>query len=136
MVVAEELTALADRLGRHWGIQVEALVDPVDLRAPGSLMFDLTRLMREGVANAVRHGAAQRVDALVIDVSDGIELRIADDGRGFSEVGHWSDEELTGSGFGPRSLRERARALGGALQLKSRPDGSTVTIRIPRRRAA
>ena len=136
VVVEQELAALADRLGRHWGIDVEATVHPTDLRAPGSLMFDLTRLMREGVANAVRHGEARRVDAVVMELDDVIELGIADNGRGFDKVGRWSDDEMAHRGFGPRSLRERARALGGALDLESKPDGATVTIRIPRRQAA
>jgi signal transduction histidine kinase len=136
VVVADELDALADRLGRHWAIEVHATVRPADLRASGSLMFDLTRLMREGVANAVRHGAAKRVDAVVLRTEGAIELGIADDGKGFSEVGRWNDEELTHSGFGPRSLRERARALGGGLDLESTPDGAMVRIRIPRKEAA
>jgi signal transduction histidine kinase len=136
VVIADELSALADRLGRHWGIEVHAQVEPADLRAPGSLMFDLTRLMREGVANAVRHGAAKRVDAIVLRTEGAIELGIADDGKGFSEIGRWNDDELTSSGFGPRSLRERARALGGGLDLESTPDGAMVRIRIPRKEAA
>lgn len=136
VVVADELSALADRLGRHWGIEVHAEVEPADLRAPGSLMFDLTRLMREGVANAVRHGAAKRVTAAVMRTDGAIELSIADDGKGFGEGGHWTDTELTETQFGPRSLRERARALGGGLDLDSTPDGAMVRIRIPRKEAA
>ncbi|CAM3050779.1 hypothetical protein SPAN111604_01260 [Sphingomonas antarctica] len=136
VVIADELTALADRLGRHWGIEVAASVDPVDLRAPGSLMFDLTRLMREGVANAVRHGAARRVDAVVKRLHGAIELRIADDGKGFSETGRWTDEQLSRDRFGPRSLRERARALGGSLDLETSPGDTRVRIIIPRKEAA
>ncbi|HTI30754.1 MAG TPA: sensor histidine kinase [Sphingomonas sp.] len=136
LVIADELTALARRLGRHWGIEVQATVTPADLRAPGSLMFDLTRLMREGVANAVRHGAAKRVEAIVTRRDGAIELAIADDGSGFAEAGRWNDEELTRRGFGPRSLRERARALGGALDLESRPGDTRIRIRIPRKEAA
>lgn len=136
VVIADELSALADRLGRHWGIDVQATVEPGDLRAPGSLMFDLTRLVREGVANAVRHGAAKRVEAVVLQTAGAIEVSIADDGRGFSTTGHWTDAELSDHRFGPRSLRERARALGGGLDLKSTPDGAMVRIRIPRKEAA
>ena len=136
VVIADELTALADRLGRHWGIEVAAAVDPADLRAPGSLMFDLTRLMREGVANAVRHGAAQRVDAIVTRRDGAIELGISDDGKGFGEPGRWSDDELARDSYGPRSLRERARALGGGLDLETSPGNTRVRITIPRKEAA
>jgi signal transduction histidine kinase len=136
VVILDELTQLADRLGRHWGINVEARVEPADLRAPGSLMFDLTRLMREGVANAVRHGAAKRVDAVVTRLDDAIELHISDDGKGFAEAGRWSDEELTSQSIGPRSLSERARALGGGLDLETQPGDTRVRIRIPRKEAA
>jgi len=53
-------------------------------------------------------------------------LKIEDDGRGF-EVGARGRP-----GQGLRNLRERTEALGGDLQIKSRPgEGTTVRIRLP-----
>ena len=59
---------------------------------------------------------------------DRLILRVADDGRGLDEAG---DTE----GHGLRSMAERARALGGELEVRSEPGrGATVTLRAPIRR--
>jgi signal transduction histidine kinase len=55
----------------------------------------------------------------------GAELRVRDDGSGFDP------SEVSGNGLGLKGMAERARLVGGELDLRSTPGGgTTVTLRI------
>lgn len=126
-----ELSQLADRLSRYWTIEVSASVEPPDLTVPRRLAYDLGRIVRESVANAVRHGGAGSVRVLAEAGEGRLGLSIEDDGRGFHFEGVMTADQVERSGGAPRSLQERVRALRGRLELRSGPRGATVMIDIP-----
>jgi signal transduction histidine kinase len=88
------------------------------------------RIIGEAVANAARHGAA---DSVRVELSADGRLVVADDGVGF-DVGRQRP------GFGLVSMRERAQAIGGALEVRSAPGhGTEIIVQLPgtgRRRGA
>ena len=85
----------------------------------------LPRILREAVANAVRHGRARTVKVHLRD-ADGVWLRVTDDGRGFDP----SDQR--DGGYGLTSMRERAESLGGEFKLSSEPGrGTTIEVMLP-----
>ena len=87
----------------------------------------LLRIAREAVTNAGRHGGARSVVVSLAE-SDGVTLRISDDGSGFDE----SDVDPRSGHFGLLSMRERAEALGGSVTVAPRePHGTTVEVRLP-----
>lgn len=131
-----ELADICERLARHWSAEVTVDVQPVETAVSAELLFDLTRFVREAVANAVRHGSARRVALSVVEDQGMLRLTISDDGKGFPVQGVFSDEQLESAGVGPRSLQERARALGGRLELQSGAAGAAVTLLLPIRKAA
>ena len=57
---------------------------------------------------------------------DGLRLTVLDDGQGFDATA----PAATGS-FGLLSMRERAEALGGSLQVDSRPGATTLEVHLP-----
>ncbi len=86
------------------------------------------RSIQEGLTNALRHGAARRVDInLDIEERDGRQhvcLRIEDNGRGMADN--------TPRGYGLSGMSERAKSLGGSLTIEpSAPLGTILTIIIP-----
>lgn len=86
----------------------------------------LTRILREAVANAVRHGNARTVTVHLRD-ADGIWLRITDDGTGFDP-----SEPPADTGYGLTSMKERTEALGGEFKLSSKPgEGACVEVLLP-----
>jgi signal transduction histidine kinase len=86
----------------------------------------LVRITREAIANAVRHGRAQRVQVRLTD-GDEIRLAIVDGGLGFDVA----ETERRPLGFGLTSMKERARAIGGELSVSSAPgDGTRVEVRL------
>lgn len=93
-------------------------------RADGPTSDALLHIAREGVTNAVKHGGARAI-AVVLEHEDEWRLTINDNGGGFSPTS-------VGGGFGLRSMREVARALGGSLSISSSPGiGTTVEASLP-----
>jgi signal transduction histidine kinase len=85
----------------------------------------LLRITREATTNALRHGKADTVSLTLARVDGGVALAVADEGAGF-------DPGRTRAGFGLRSMRERAEALSGTLDVRSEPGaGTTVEVWIP-----
>ena len=107
---------LADRFGIS--IDVDA---PADLRVEPQARHHLTRILREAVSNAVRHGDAKHVAVTLTQARGKVGLRVADDGRSANR----EDSRPPAEGFGMRSMRERARALGGELEFRRSPAGET-----------
>ena len=59
----------------------------------------------------------------------GVLLRVADDGSGITR------EQAAGDSSGLGGMRERALLIGGALSVRSKPDGGTeVTLAVPVKR--
>ncbi|MBL8094903.1 MAG: sensor histidine kinase [Anaerolineales bacterium] len=82
-------------------------------------------IVQECLANIVRHAQAQRVWITLHRVTDGLEIRIRDDGRGFAQ------DSIT-PGWGLRAMQDRARLAGGRLSIESQPGrGTTVTYLAP-----
>jgi signal transduction histidine kinase len=126
-----ELHSLAERLARSWDILIEANVEPPSLEIGQSLAFDLSRIVREAVANAVRHGKARSVCIDAKSEDDTLLLTVHDDGHGFPAPIHWTDEDMDRDGTGPRSLRERVASLSGRLRIESNGGGTRVIVTLP-----
>jgi signal transduction histidine kinase len=72
-----------------------------------------------------RHAGATVVELAVVEQDRGVELRVSDDGSGF-------DPAARGSGLGLIGMAERARLVGGELDVRSAPgSGTTITLRVP-----
>lgn len=92
---------------------------PVDLSRDGEV--EVLRLVQEALSNAFRHARARHV-AVTVETE---RITIADDGDGFDAA------EAATRGLGLLSLRERAKALGGELVLKTAPgEGTVVTLEL------
>ena len=129
--LAQDVRRLAVRLARNWDIRIVADVVPEDMAVPDALRLDVLHMMREAVANAVRHGRASRVTIRVAAGGGTLSLAVADNGCGFAFRGLLSigaDDPAEGA---PRSITARARALGGTVSIESGEAGATVTAAIP-----
>jgi signal transduction histidine kinase len=77
------LAALVERMSRQWGIECTIVSDKERVHVPSRLEHDLHQLVREGVANAVRHGGANKVELSLSSDGSAIHLQISDNGSGF-----------------------------------------------------
>jgi signal transduction histidine kinase len=107
---AEALAAVANELGSRFGMTVVVLCD-LDSDPEPQIREQLTRIVREALANAGRHGRARHVLVSLRQINDGLILRIDDDGCGIAPG--------AGEGFGIGSMRERAEAMGASLTVRS-----------------
>lgn len=102
------------------GIELDAELGQFSLR-PGVeavLAFGL----REAITNVIRHARAHRVRVdLLAGTDGGVELLVADDGRG----------GLLREGNGLRGLRERLATVDGALAIEDAGPGMRLRMRVP-----
>ena len=127
---SEGLRELADRVGRHWNIEVEFEAGGLP-SLPRSLFEEIGRLIQEAVVNAARHARASRVRVAVGAEGRTIRILIDDNGEGFAFSGRWDLESLNRERIGPVSLKERVSALGGSLTIASQKSGSVLDITVP-----
>jgi len=103
---------LANRLPVH------ADVGEVDRRFRPEIEAAAWFIACEGVANAVKHADATRID-LVLNARDGVlRVRVTDDGRGGADP----------EGHGLRGIADRTEALGGRLSVQSDTCAGTTLI--------
>jgi two-component system, NarL family, sensor histidine kinase UhpB len=124
--LAAAIAGLVERLGEG---EVEASIaidgEFSDLSDDAQLV--VYRVAQEAVLNVARHSGAAHVAVALRRDPEGVELTVADDGRGFAFA-----ESERGLGIG--GMRERALLVGGELTIESRPGaGTTVRLTIPSR---
>ncbi len=86
----------------------------------------IVAILEEALSNTIKHAHAHSVEVTVSDEGDSIIVRVCDDGRGF-------DVEQIRRGMGLRHMEERARLLGGVLNVQSQVgQGTKVRLIVPR----
>lgn len=119
--LARDLGELCEKLGRQWDIDCSFASNVPDLLAPMRLHLDAHQLVREAVANAVRHAAARAVSVKLSTEEDNLVLEITNPGA-------FAGQAAPGS---PWSLRERANEARGSLMLATHDNMTEVSITLP-----
>jgi PAS domain S-box-containing protein len=87
----------------------------------------LYRIGQEAVTNALKHGRANKIQIAMEVTSQRVELRVSDDGKGFSH------KSPNGSGLGLRAMKYRADQIGAELRIDSeKGNGTQVTCTLRR----
>ena len=125
---------LSDR-GLVEAIEVRADLLPIELTVHAAPELRRSRLrsdiegaayfmVSESLANAVKHGFAREADVRILRRNNRLVVEVCDDGRGFIR------EEASGSGLS--NLCDRIEAIGGRLEIHSRPgEGTTISADLP-----
>jgi two-component system, NarL family, sensor histidine kinase UhpB len=100
---------------------------------PDVVQTAIYRVSQEALTNVTRHAGATVVELVVTQRDEGVELRVSDDGGGFDPAVLPHANSLTpGRGLGLIGMAERARLIGGELDVRSAPGGgTTITLRVP-----
>ncbi|HEY7173161.1 MAG TPA: two-component regulator propeller domain-containing protein [Vicinamibacterales bacterium] len=104
-------------------IRFEFDLEGTPRRFAGNVEHQLLRIGQEAVLNAVRHAQAHQVRMTLEYTDDGVALRVADDGAGFTAD---PASEATSDHYGITTMKERAQQVGGRLTITSRPNAGTV----------
>jgi two-component system sensor histidine kinase UhpB len=96
-------------------------------RLGNELAISAYRIVQEALSNIMKHAhaSAAHVSLVLLDSDEALHIEVGDDGEGF-------DPAVASEGIGIIGMRERVFALGGTIQLRSRPGrGTTVAIVLP-----
>ena len=123
------LFGLSERTGTPVGFKCSQPVGELPPEAATAVF----RVVQEAVNNALRHAGANRVRVELGPEEDGtLRVAVGDDGRGFDPAAIHATAQR-GDHLGLRGMAERVGALGGRLEIDSRPGhGCTITAWIPR----
>ena len=129
-LAAEGLVAALHRqaaaLAARSGLSITVTGPPERLPLAPEAEEHLYRLTLEAMNNAVKHAGAGELAVCVTLSGDLLEVTVSDDGCGFDPAdprpGH----------LGLHTMRERAEAVGGSLELQAQPSaGTIVRCRVP-----
>jgi two-component system sensor histidine kinase UhpB len=103
-----------------------------DIELPSDQATGLFRIFQESLNNIAKHANATRVNVRLGCTQGGVNLAIADNGRGVAP-----GDRLKPGRFGIQGMMERAAALGGQLSVSVGPEGGClVSAMMPRLAAA
>jgi len=127
-VLRQYLAQYRDTYGIHTELAVPAELDKQQIDPV--VESQLQPIIQEALINARRHGRACSA-RVVFEQCDGqLHVTIEDDGCGFDFSAVSAHQ-----GFGLRSMRGRAEAVGGVLKVSSKPGkGTQVSVQVPWRK--
>lgn len=124
------LQTLGDNIAKRTGMKVSVggVVSEQDLSTVTKAT--IYRVTQEALANAHRHGKATSVKVTLSPAKGRIVCVIKDNGSGFDQ--NKKKKRSEASGLGLKSMRDRATALSGSLEIKSAGGkGTTIELSLP-----
>lgn len=123
---------MVERVAQSAGFPAAAELECIDGFFSDEQQLNIYRVLQECLNNVVKHAQPTRVIVTIQKQERSIEISVFDNGRGF----------VTGAGGGPagpahaslglKSMQERARILGGRLEIQSAlGTGTRVTLVVP-----
>jgi signal transduction histidine kinase len=118
--LSQRLKAVEEQLGLQpsfkWRVNI-----PLDSHIEEAL-YGITQ---EALNNVVRHAKAHSVTVHLVQSGQTLILKIEDDGTGFTP------DQISDSGVGLKTMRERAESLGAQLNIDSAPgQGTCITVEV------
>jgi signal transduction histidine kinase len=124
--LAQAIEWLAGEFRKRTGVSCEATIDPTVSECAEAVSTAAFRSVQECLTNISRHAAAKTVLISVRHTGRALSICVVDDGLGLA-----ADTEARGR-CGLLGLRQRAKALGGQLDIASSPNrGTTIKIILP-----
>lgn len=126
MDLEEAVLDETDRFSHSTGTQVQTQIS-IRQQFPKLVEEHTLHIIRECLANTAKYAKATNINIVLTDSENELYLRIEDDGVGF-------DTKLIGKQLGKYGLiglHERARIMGGQINIESGKTGTHVSLHIP-----
>lgn len=114
----------ASSLREQWNCDIRIDVEPQQLVLPGPLALEISKLLAEATANAVKHGGATRLELAAALEHEHLELRIADNGTGICDTPPSACKP-------PGSITARVADLRGLFTITHTAPGLAMLISLP-----
>lgn len=122
---------MADDLSRIQGISAYVEIKGVERDLPAETQLLLFRIAQEALTNTRRHAQASEATVKLEFEDNELKMTVIDNGKGFELPARIGDLASIGK-LGLAGIQERARLIGGRLNLQSEPGkGTTVTVEVP-----
>jgi signal transduction histidine kinase/ligand-binding sensor domain-containing protein len=122
------IRGLVTRMGNSSNARFSAEIDEVDGLFSKEVEISIYRIVQEALNNTVKHSRATAVRVLVTNNLGTVDLRIEDNGCGFTPPDGTAPQQ-SNKGFGLLGIAERVRILGGRVVIQSAAGcGSTIQI--------
>jgi len=121
--LSRDLQSLSDRLSRQWAIECEFAAEKAEAMMSTDVHLDAHQLVREAVANAVRHAGAKAIRVGLSATREAVRLEVVNDGAAYPKRGQQIDL--------PKSLRERVDLAGGAIDLSRGMGVTKLSVSLP-----
>lgn len=124
------LSEYVEAFGQRNSIQAHFTYPSTPLRLLPTAEFQLLRIAQEALTNVWRHAQASEAWVTLETTPRTVELAVRDNGRGFATSKGQEGETVR---HGLAIMQERAKNLGGSLNITSTPgQGTEVHVSIPR----
>jgi len=120
--ISAAMRPLLNALSLQWGVNGRFAAPDAVITVPAWLAHEIGQVLREAVANAVRHGQAGEIDVVIENGRSELHMTISDNGIGFPGGD---------PGPGPWSIRGRVDKLNGKLDVSTGLAGTRLDIAIP-----
>lgn len=118
---------LAESFQRRAGVRTSLSTNREDVRADKAIELTAYRTAQEALTNIAKYAQCSEVKVDLSDAEGVLTLEISDNGRGIT-----SAELQKAEAFGIRGLKERARVVGGWLDISTvQGAGTTVILSVP-----
>jgi signal transduction histidine kinase len=131
VIAIEALRKRVEETARLWGCDVTLTIDPKSAKVPRGTANQLSLMLAEAIANAVRHGQASVMQMSVACPRDHLNIEVRDDGIGFSKPPATDQLSALLDADLPRSLHSRVKELGGRMQGLTSMSGSVIRFELP-----
>ncbi len=111
---------------RRTGIRTQFTANRDDLIFPHEISTVAFRVCQESLTNVMKHAQASEAYVELFCDDENVTLEVRDNGRGMAP----GDLDKPTS-FGVYGMQERARSLGGWLEVSSSPQGTSVMLSLP-----
>lgn len=112
---------IQERTGLNTRVEIRGQEKPCSPSAKTALF----RIVQEALTNVVKHAVADHANIYLTFETDGISIKIIDDGQGFEPRINRPGQRIS---WGLKNMEERASLLGGKLTIKSHPGAGTSVV--------
>jgi signal transduction histidine kinase len=125
--LAEALQWYGGEFDKRTSISIRFTVFPKKFDVDKKQTTELFRIFQEILANIAKHSNASKVVVFLKKENELLTLRVKDDGIGIKET-----DMANKNSFGILGIRERAKLMGGQMNIKGAPGkGTTITVEVP-----
>jgi two-component system sensor histidine kinase UhpB len=130
--LALALNRLVRDFSRLYGVQAEVeQTDVIDQLLSREAQINIYRIFQESLTNIGKYAQASSLQVVIKAEAGQVSFLIADNGKGFKVEEVWGRDPAS-RGLGLMAMEERARMMGGVLEIKSQEgQGTQLTFQIP-----